>query len=86
MIFIYKDLVSKYIERLTPNDIELYAKKNNINCTPSELNIIYSFIKDNYLELLNGNIKVLEKIRFNINPILYKQLLNLYIEYKEKYL
>ena len=86
MIFIYKDLVSKYIERLTPNDIELYAKKNNINYTPSELNIIYSFIKDNYLELLNGNIKVFEKIRFNINPILYKQLLNLYIEYKEKYL
>lgn len=40
----------------------------------------------NYNELLDENIKVFEQIKNKINPNLYKKLLNLYIEYKQKYL
>ena len=39
----------------------------------------------NYNDLLNQNIKVFESIRNKVSPKLYKELLNLYIEYK-KYL
>ena len=40
----------------------------------------------NYNELLDENIKVFEQIKNKINHNLYKKLLNLYIEYKQKYL
>lgn len=86
MIFIYKDIVRKYIDRLTINDLEVFAKKNNITYTNDELIIVYQFIKYHYNDLLDQNIKVFEEIRNKINPILYKRLLNLYIDYKQKYL
>ena len=68
------------------NDLEKFAQKNHIEYTKYELIIIYNFIKYNYLELLNENIKVFEEIKGKINPNHYTKLLNLYIEYKQKYL
>lgn len=86
MIYIYKDLVRGYINKLSTNDLENFAKKNNISYTSDELLVVYQFIKYNYNELLNENIKVFEEIRNKVSPTLYKKLLNLYIEYKQKYL
>ena len=86
MIYIYKEIIRKYINTLTINDLKKYANKNNIKYTEDEAIIIYDFIKYNYNDLLNENIKVFESIRNKINPNLYKQLLNLYIDYKQKYL
>ncbi len=85
MIFIYKELVKKYINRLSINDLEKFAKKNNISYTKEELNTVYNFILNNYNDLLNENIRVFENIKNKISPTLYKKLLNLYIEYKQKY-
>ncbi len=85
MIFIYKELVKKYINRLSINDLEKFARANNISYSQNELNIIYNFILNNYNDLLNENIRVFEKIKDKISPTLYKRLLNLYIEYKQKY-
>ena len=64
----------------------MFARKNNIIYTDRELDIIYSFIMDNYNELLNENVLVFQKIRNKISPVLYKKLINLYVEYKQKYL
>lgn len=86
MIFIYKEIVRKYINKLTKNDLEKFAKKNGIAYTNEELNIVYDFIVANYNELLNENIRVFERIKDKISPALYKTLLNLYIEYKQRYL
>lgn len=86
MINIYKELVKKYINKLTINDLETFAKNNNITYTNNELIIVYNFILNNYNDLLNENIKVMEQLKNKISPTLYKQLLNLYIDYKEKYL
>ena len=85
MIFTYKELVKKYINRLSINDLEKFAKKNNISYTKEELNTVYNFILNNYNDLLNENIRVFENIKNKISPALYKKLLNLYIEYKQKY-
>ena len=60
-------------------------KKNNISYTKEELNTVYNFILNNYNDLLNENIRVFENIKNKISPTLYKKLLNLYIEYKQKY-
>ena len=86
VIFIYKEIIRKHIDKLCINDLEKFALKNNINYTQDELIIIYNFIKYNYNDLLGENIKVFEQIKDKINPVLYKKILNLYIEYKQKYL
>ncbi len=86
MIFIYKELVKKYINKLSIRDLEKFARMNNINYTKDELIVVYNFILNNYNELLDENINVFLKIRDKISPELYKKLLNLYVEYKQKYL
>lgn len=80
-----KDIIRNNINKLTINDLKKFADSKNIKYTDDEIIIIYDFIMYNYNELLNENIKVFESIRSKINPNLYKELLNLYIEYK-KYL
>ncbi len=86
MIFIYREFIKIHIHELTPNDLEEFAKKKNIQFTNDELIIIYQFIQYRYQDLLDENIKVFEEIKGKVNPTLYKQLLHLYIEYKQKYL
>ncbi len=86
MIFIYQDFIKKHIHELTIQDIEGFARKKNISYTKDELLIVYQFIQYHYQDLLDENIKVFEEIKDKISPTLYKQLLNLYIEYKQKYL
>lgn len=67
------------------DDLRKFARINGINYTEEEVAIVYDFIMKNYEELLNENIRVFEKIKNKISPTLYKSLLNLYIEYKQKY-
>ncbi len=86
MITIYKELIKKYINLLTLDDIKEFANKKNIIYTNDEAIIIYNFIMYYYNDLLNDNIKVFEHLKNKISPNLYKMLLNLYVEYKNKYL
>lgn len=86
MIFIYKELAKKYINRLSINDVKNFADKNKIEYTSDELVIVYNFIMYNYNDLLDGNIKIIDNIKDKISPTLYKRLINLYIEYRQKYL
>ena len=86
MICIYKELIKKNINKLTIEHLRNFAKIKNISYTEDELVIIYNFIMYNYNDLLDENIRVFESIKTKINPLLYKDLINLYIEYKQKYL
>lgn len=60
--------------------------KNNISYTEEEIDIIYSFIINNYNDLVNGNTNIFYNLKNKISPELYQNLLNLYLEYKNKYL
>lgn len=86
MIYIYKDIIKKYINLLTLDDIKRFADEKNIIYTNDEAIIIYNFIMYYHNDLLDENIKVFEEIKNKISPNLYKTLLHLYIEYKQKYL
>lgn len=86
MIFIYKELIKNNISKLKINHLEDFAKKNNLVYSNDELVIVYNFIMYNYNALLDENIKIFEELKEKINSKLYKDLLNLYIEYKQKYL
>ncbi len=75
-----------YVNNLSINDLEKIANEYDIKHTNEELIIVYNFIKYKYNDLLDKNIKVFEEIKDKINPVLYKKLLNLYIDYKNRYL
>lgn len=85
MIFIYKGLVKRYINQLTPQHIRDYAFNNNIYVTDGEVNIIYSFIMENYEKLLESG-DVLVELKDKIRDDLYVIIQNLYQENKAKYL
>ena len=86
MIFIYKELIKKYINILTINDIKAYALSKNTILSDNEAKIIYDFIKENYNNLLDKNDNTIELLKEKLNPNLYKKILELYKENKTKYL
>lgn len=86
MIFIYKELVKKYINILTINDIKSYALSKNTILSEKEAKIIYNFIKENYNNLLDKNDTSIELLKNKLNPNLYNKVLDLYNENKTKYL
>lgn len=55
------NMIESYINKLTKHDVNSFAIKNNINLTSSELDFTYTFIKNNYKEVLNN------KNNFNFN-------------------
>ena len=85
MITIYKELIKNYIPNLKKSDLEKYANNNHISYTENELEIVYTFIQENYPLLLNKNEDVFSKLENKISTSLYNNLLDLYHNYK-KYL
>lgn len=78
--------IEKYINNLTINNINDFAKKNNIFLTEKELNLLYHITKNNYLDILNGHdekIKIF--LKANLSKKNYELIINLYNEYKKKY-
>ncbi len=85
MIIIYKDLVKKYIGNLKISHIKDYAQKQNIVLTEEESIIIYSFIKEHYLDLLEDD-STIYLLKKKITSSLFSKILILYQENKAKYL
>ena len=77
-------IIKSYINHLTKDDIITYAKKNNIILNNEELDIIYYNIKNNYNELLNNPLNVLNKYKNNLSNTTYNKLYELYTIYYPK--
>lgn len=83
---IYKDLIIKYLNRLTISDIKNYAINKKIPISDNESQIIYDFIIENNKELLQGNNKMLSKLSGKIRDEVYENILRLYEENKGYFL
>ncbi len=81
---IYKDLVKKYISKLTVNNILEFSKKYNINISSKEADILFYFIKDNYNGLLEDDNTIL-KLKPLIRDDLFNEIYVIYKENKVKY-
>lgn len=84
MIIIYTTLIKKYINYLEPIHIKNYANNKNIIINDEEINIIYNFIKTNYIELLENELTLL-KLKPLIREELYNEIIKEYKENKAKY-
>ncbi len=80
-------LIKEYIKKLEIDDIKKFAKSKNISITDNDAIILYTYAKNHYQEILDGNDKlVIKELRNKLNSNTFKEAYKLYLEYKIKYL
>ena len=77
-------IIKSYINHLTKEDIVNYALKNNIILNNTEIDIIYYNIKNNYNELFNRPLDVLNRYKNSLSTNTYNKLYELYTIYYSK--
>lgn len=82
----YKNLITKYIPKITIQDIVNFGKKNNIIITSEEAKIILDTIQTEYPTLLSPNYKIVfEKVKPKLSKECYDKGLELFLNYQKKY-
>lgn len=85
MVFIYKKVIEKYINLLSPTHIKNYADSLNISINEEEVDILHTFIIENYKNLLE-NEETIYLLKGLVRDELYNDIIKLYFESKAKYL
>lgn len=81
----YEKLIKEYLKKLTINDIDNFALKNNITLKYGENKIIYDFIKQRWMEVYTGNTKdAFSYLKKNISKETYDFIMKLYNEFVNK--
>lgn len=81
MIIIYKELIKKYVTKITKEDIKKYALTQNEVLTEEESIIILNHIKKYHLELLNKNTSSFNILKQSLRKELFTKIVNIYNEY-----
>ena len=59
-------------------------EKENMKINSNDINIVYIYIKNNFDEILKDEVKVLNRIKNDVNSDTYDKILLLYEKYKDK--
>lgn len=79
-------LIKQYINRMTFNDIDSFAKENGILLKTEELELIYGYIKRDWRTIVYGNPRsILDDLKIKLDTFTYKKIEELYIHFKDKY-
>lgn len=79
------NVIKKYVEKLSKEDIINFINKNNYKVKDYEIEVIYFYIKNYYLELINNDIKTWDNLKDNLNDNTFIEIKSLFNKYK-KYL
>lgn len=78
-------LLQTYIERLSKDDINAFAKGKGITLESDELDIIYDYLKSHWRTFYYGNpISLLEELKRKLSSDTYSKIETLYMQAKEK--
>lgn len=77
-----KELIIKYFNNLSKEEIYEYLDKYNINLNEEEYEFLINIIKEKYNDLLDENIYLFKLIRDTINEDAYNKLIDLFNKYK----
>lgn len=81
-----KKLIQNYIHKITENDIEMFAVKNNIKLNKSEISAIYFYVKNEYETLLyHDSTSIFDDLKTKLSAKNYEKIVSVFKEYKEKY-
>lgn len=78
-------LIREYVNRLRKEDVNNYALKQNIVLDNSEIDFIYSYIKNNYRKVLSRDISLsLEEVKPKLRDSTYNKLVILIYNNRDK--
>lgn len=78
------NIIENFIINMKRDDIVKFAKKNNLTATDNEIDFVYSFIKNNYKEVLNDpNRFDITLYKNNLSSDNYNFINNLINKYKK---
>lgn len=78
-------IITKYINKLTKEDIVKFATSQNITLTSNELDIIYNHIKNDYQTFLTKDPNIiLNQVKTEVRAEVYNKIIELYNQYKDK--
>lgn len=79
-----KNIIKKYADNVTKEDILKFADSENVSINNNELNTIYYIIKNKQDEILNGNFyDLIENYKQNFNTLLFNKIIEKYEKYKK---
>ena len=80
------NLIEKYIQNMTIEDVENFALKKGANLGENELSFTYNFIKNNYQNILkNPRLLDLERYKDKYSKENYEKIQKVFQEYSQKY-
>ena len=80
-----KLIIYKYIDRIRKIDIMNYGIKEGIELNDEEINLIYFYIKNRYMDFFNNPDDVFREIEGNVRDNVYSKIIELYNETIKKY-
>ena len=75
-------LIYGYINKLRKEDIINYCNNNGIVVSDNELDIVYSYIKNDYKKFFNNPTRVLNEVKDKVSDNNYMIIMELYEKYK----
>lgn len=80
------NIIERYIERMTKEDVLNFALKNNVNLNEDELAFTYDFVKKNWKTILsNPNLFHFERYKEKYTDENYHKINKLIKEYANRY-
>ena len=77
-----KLIIYKYIDRIRKIDIMNYGIKEGIELNDEEINLIYFYIKNRYMDFFNNPDDIFSEIEGNVRDNVYSKIIELYNKYK----
>ncbi|HHW68967.1 MAG TPA: DUF2624 family protein [Tenericutes bacterium] len=79
-------LIKQYVDKISPNDIDSFARKHGTTLNNDEKNIIYNYIKRDWHTIIYGNpTGIFNEIKSKVSTSTYKKIEELFKEYKNKF-
>lgn len=80
------NLISRYMARMTKEDVNNFALSKNAVLSEQELDFVYNFVKKNWQQVLkNPSILNLERYKNHFSPENFLKIKKLFEEYSAKY-
>ena len=81
-----EQILQKYVEKITKDDIKKFANSNSISLCDDEINILYEELKKNWKVFLYGNpTPIFNELKTKLSPTTYEKGIELFYIFKQKY-
>lgn len=81
-----EQFIQSYVAKITPKDIDSFAKANDIPLTNEETDILYATLKKNWRVFLYGNpTPIFSELKTKLAPTTFEKGVELFYAMKQKY-